>query len=124
MQTTEVFVLLAKNILESGCLYVCLSMCHTFCLEDIFQTTKLYATKHRMMVHHHNPECHAKRPWVAIFKGKVKVQGQILKKKKKIHISHEFLTNFTTQFGIVGSLVIFSPYYTDFHIEKTSRVFF
>ena len=43
-------------------LSVCLSVCVShLCPEDIWWTTKLYATKLGMMVHHHDLEHHAKR---------------------------------------------------------------
>ena len=41
-----------EYILESGCL--CVRVSH-LCPEDLFQTTKLYAAKLGMMLHHHGP---------------------------------------------------------------------
>ena len=48
------------------------------CPENIFRTTGLYATKLGLMVHHHDPECHAKSLGFYL-QGQVTVWAQILK---------------------------------------------
>ena len=64
-----------------------MSMRYIFCTVDIVRTSKPYATKLGMMVYHHAPGCHAKG-YLAVFKVKVTVQGQIF---YKLTVScHEF----------------------------------
>ena len=98
-------------------LSICLSVHVSHrCLEDIFRTTKLCATKLGMMVHHRNPECHVKGPG-SYLQGQGHSAGSKPKKNPQLFLLHLVnLLTFCNQIWCKGASLHARVLYDNFRL--------
>ena len=71
-----------------------------FILDDISATAEYFATKLSMMMHHHGPECHAKR-LICYFQGRGHCKSSYDQNKTISTVSFELLILFATKLGLI-----------------------